>query len=246
MIRGLFILLEILLLIIVSILFIPIMWVIRFFAPEFVQSFSQGLTRFFAKLAIFICGTEIEVIGKENLPDEPCLYVANHRSYFDIIMTMTLIRKKSFYIAKQSIGKIPFLHFWMISFRCLLIDRDDIKQSLKVILQAIDQIKAGYSCFIFPEGHRTSGPEHEMQPFKEGSFKPAQKAKVPVCPITIINARSVFEAQQPRFKKAKCTIIIDKPFRIDELDAADAKHPGAYSRNIILQNLVRHQTENAE
>lgn len=241
MIRGIFILLECLLLLIMSIILIPIAWLLRFKWPLAIQTLSQKLTSFYSWLALKISGTRIDIIGRENIPDEPCLYVANHRSYFDIIMTMPILRPRSFYIAKQEVGKIPFFRFWMLSVGCLLLDRSDMKQQLKVILKAIDQVKAGYSCFIFPEGHRTKNPNHEMEPFKEGSFKIASKANVPICPIAILNSRAIFENQAPKFKKAHCIIVIDKPVYPDKLSEEDRKHPGAYCQEIIRKNIESYQ-----
>ena len=240
MIRGILILIEILFLILVSIFAIPIIYIIDKFNKALSQKFSQSLVYFFASLTIFICGTEVEIIGRENLPDEPCLYISNHRGYFDIIISMTFIRKRTFYVAKKSIGKIPLLHFYMIKMGCLLIDRDDIKQSLGVILKSIDQVNDGFSCYIYPEGTRTSSPDHEMLPFKEGSFKISTKTNVPICPITILHTRDIYERQAPRFKKAKVIFIIDKPVYPNDLSPEDKKFIGKYCQNIVENNIKKY------
>lgn len=240
MIRGIGILLEILLLIIVSIILIPTTFIVALISKSVAQKISQSLVYFFASLTLLICGTKLEIIGKENLPDEPCLYIGNHRSYFDVIISMVFIREKTFYVAKKAIGKIPILHFFMLKMGCLLLDREDLKQSLQVILKAIEQVKNGYSCFIFPEGTRTTTENHEMLPFKEGSFKIATKSNVPICPITFINTRAIYENQAPKFKKAHITIVIDKPVYIDKLELNEKKFIGAYCQNIINKNLEKY------
>lgn len=61
---------------------------------------------------------------------------------------------------------------------CLFLDREDPKQGMKTILQAIDYVKSGISICIFPEGTRNTGEELSLLPFKEGSFKIAEKADV--------------------------------------------------------------------
>lgn len=241
MIRGIFILLELLLLIIMSIFVIPITFVVSKFSEEKAQRISELMVRFFSKLTIFIVGTNIIIIGKENLPDSPCLYVSNHRSYFDIIISMKYVQNKTFFVAKKAIGKVPILNFFMKHLKCLLLDRNDIRQGLSVILQAIEQVKSGYSCFIYPEGTRTSTPDHSMLPFKEGSFKIATKGNVPICPITIINSRNIYERQQPLFKKSTVYYIIDKPIYYDKLDAEEKKFIGAYCQDIIKKNIVKYK-----
>lgn len=241
MIRGIFILLEILLLIIMSIVVIPVTYVVSKFSEAKAQRISELMVRFFANLTVFIAGTNVVIIGKENLPNTPCLYVSNHRSYFDIIISMIYIQDKTFFIAKKAVGKIPILNFFMKHMKCLLLDRNDIRQGLTIILQAIEQVKSGYSCFIYPEGTRTSTPDHSMLPFKEGSFKIATKGNVPICPITIINSRDIYERQEPRFKKATIYYIIDKPIYFDKLENEDKKFIGAYCQNIIQKNIEKYR-----
>lgn len=240
MFRAFLLILEIILLIIVTTLLAPVALLLNKTNSKQLQPLTQGVVKFFAKLALLCCSTKITFIGKENLPDIPCLYVANHRSYFDIIMTMPMVQKKTFYIAKKGVGKVPILKFWMPKLGCLLLDRKDMKQSLTVIVQAIKQIKNGYSCVIFPEGTRLNHPNHEMNPFKEGSFKPAIKTGCPIVPISIINSRAIFEDNYPWFKKAHCTIVIDKPIYHKDLSDDEKKQTGAYVQNIIRENIKKY------
>ena len=94
------------------------------------------------RVIIFLSGADIEFIGEENVPkDEAVLYIGNHRSFFDIIITYSRCPRLTGYISKQSITKIPVLGLWMKRLHCLFLDRDDIKQGLKVVLAAIDQVQ---------------------------------------------------------------------------------------------------------
>lgn len=240
MIRGFFIILECITLPMVSLILAPITLIINIFSKEKAQAIAQLLVKLYAKCTLFICGTKLEVIGLENIPNEPCLYISNHRSYFDIIITITLIKKKSFYIAKKDLEKIPVFNFWLRKMGTLLIDRNDLKQSLNVIINAIDKVKNGYSCFIYPEGTRTKDADHKMLPFKEGSFKIATKTGCPICPITMINPRAIYENQAPRFKRATVKVIISKPIYPDTLDKEDKKHIGNYTQKIIEENINKY------
>ena len=60
-----------------------------------------------------ISGVTIEVNGLENIPDEASLFVGNHSSYFDIIVTGATIPGGVGFVAKDSLGKIPGLSSWM-------------------------------------------------------------------------------------------------------------------------------------
>lgn len=170
-------LLALLFLLIFFIISIPL-YLIEFLIGKFnrraMVASSQAIVVTAFKILLFICGVKTTVIGRENVPkDEPVLYVSNHRSYFDIPVAYATIPTLTGFVAKKEINKIPFLRTWMKFLQCLFLDRDDIRQGLKIVLKGIEQIKDGYSVFIAPEGTRNQGKD--MLPFKAGSFKMAEK-----------------------------------------------------------------------
>ena len=141
---------------------VPLLAVLRFRAktdPVGVQKVSlgkiQGVFRFILKLA----GVTYEVKGLENIPsDRAVLYVGNHRSYFDILVGYMTVPGLTGFVAKKEMLKIPLLRTWMQRVNCLFLDRVDIKEGLKTILEGIEKVKSGVSIWIFPEGTRV---EHE-------------------------------------------------------------------------------------
>lgn len=92
------------------------------------------------RVILFICGTKVTVIGEENVPkDEAVLYIGNHKSYFDIIITYARCPGLTGYVAKNDMAKVPLLSLWMKRLYCLFINRDDVKEALKTILAGIDR-----------------------------------------------------------------------------------------------------------
>ena len=134
------------------------------------------------KCILKIAGVDATVIGLENIPDEPVLFVGNHRSYFDILLTYSRCPGLTGYIAKKEMEKIPLLSTWMKYLYCLFLDRHDPKQGMKTILTAIDYIKRGISICIFPEGTRNTGEELSLLPFKEVPLRSPRKQAVPSFP----------------------------------------------------------------
>ena len=106
------------------------------------------------KVMLKVSGVEVTVIGEENIPDEPVLFIGNHRSYFDILLTYSRCARLTGYIAKKEMLKYPLLRDWMKRLYCLFLDRDNIKEGLKTILAGVDEVKKGISVCIFPEDQK--------------------------------------------------------------------------------------------
>lgn len=183
-----------------------------------------------------LAGIRLEVKGLENIPDEACLFVGNHCSYFDIVTTGSIIPGGVGFVAKDNLKKIPCLSDWMTLIHCLFLDRSDIKQGLKTINQGADFVKEGYSMFIFPEG--TRHPEGDLGEFKGGSLKIAQKAKAPIVPVAISGSRDIFENNSGlKIRPGTVRISFGTPFRISDLSKDEKKHAAEYTKNIIVHML---------
>ena len=130
----------------------------------------------------------------------------------------------------------------MKNLHCLFLDRKDVKQGLKTILTAIDEVKAGISICIFPEGTRNK-VNHTFMEFHEGSFKIASKTGCPIVPMTIYNSADIFEDHLPKIRKT--TVILDygKPIYIKELPKEDQKRVGAYTQNVIKETYYKIKEE---
>ena len=187
---------------------------------------------------LFLSGVNVTVKGKENqIHDKAALYVFNHRSFFDILLTYSRCRNLTGYVAKKEMEKIPLLSTWMRFVYCLFLDRENPKEGLKTILQAIDYVKNGISICIFPEGTRNKGEELTMLPFKEGAFKIATKTGCPIVPISMNNTAEIFENHFPKIKKTHVVLEYGTPIYPNELDKDIKKHIGSYVQNIMDETI---------
>lgn len=199
---------------------------------------SQAIVVWAFRVLLFISGVKRTVIGRENVPkNEPILYIANHRSYFDIPVAYSSLPTLTGFMAKKEIAKVPILRTWMQFLQCLFLDRDDIKQGLQTVLKAIEQVKAGYSVFISPEGTRNHGKE--MLPFREGSFKIAEKTGCAIVPVSINNSDAVFENHMPWVRAAHVIIEYGKPIYTKNLPKEQVKFIGSYVQGIIRDTLEK-------
>lgn len=240
MIRLLVIALFLIVFFIFSIPLYLIEWLIGKVNPHARDISSLRIVQGAFKIILFLSGCKLKVIGEEYVPkDEAVLYIGNHRSFFDVVITYARCPGLTGYLAKKEIEKVPFLSTWMRYLYCLFLDRKDIKQGLKTILTAIDHVKQGISIFIFPEGTRSTGADQaELLPFHEGSFKVATKTDCLIVPVAITNTSQILEDHFPFIKSTQVTLEYGKPFRPSELSKEDRKVIGSYTRDII-QEMVK-------
>lgn len=243
MIRFIFTCILVIGFLVLSIPILIVEWIIGKFAPMTKDVSSLRLIQAVFRFLLRVTGVKVTVIGEENVPkDTPVLYIGNHRSYYDILLTYSRCPLRTGYIAKKEMERYPLLSNWMRYLHCLFLDRNDIKQGLKTILSAVEKVKSGISICIFPEGTRnTNADELDMLPFHEGSFKIATRAKCPIIPIAMNNTAEIFEAHFPRIKPCHVVLEYGKPIYPDQLDKEDQKHLGAYTQQVILDMLKRNK-----
>lgn len=143
------------------------------------------IAREWARAILRISGVRLSVEAASRFaPDEPRVFVANHASYLDIPAAILAFPGELRIVARKSLGRIPFLGWYMKACGHLLIDRDDPRQGLATFATASRRMKAhGLSVLVFPEGTRTA--DGRLGPLKGGAFHLATSLDVPVQPLSI-------------------------------------------------------------
>lgn len=194
------------------------------------------------KLMLWITGADISYIGRENVPkDRAVLYVGNHNSYFDILLTYSQCPGLTGYVAKSEMLRYPLLRDWMKRLYCVFLDRSDLRAGMQMILTCIDYIKNGISICIFPEGTRSK--DGQMQPFHEGSLKMAAKTGCRIIPMAISNSAQIFENHMPFVRPCKVIVEYGAPVYPKELSKEDQKFLGAYTQKKIQEMLDQHHID---
>ena len=189
-----------------------------------------------AKSLVKLSGSTIKVMGEENIPKlGAVVFVANHQGSFDIPILLGFIKKPKSVIAKIEMKKMPMISTWMGYMKCVFMDRKDIRQSLKVINEAAEYLKQGYSTVVFPEGTRSKG--NSMGEFKMGSFKLALKSGVPIVPVTIKGSYKIMELNGFIIRPAEVEIIISKPIQSLNISKKEAEELPDKVKTIIESNL---------
>lgn len=190
----------------------------------------------YGKKTVALSGSTLEVKGRENIiSDRAVVFTPNHQSYFDIPSMIAAIDTPITFMSKKSILKLPVVGKVMQEFNCLTLDRDDIKEAAKTVVEAINLLKSGKSIIIYPEGTRSK--DGQVGEFKDGTFKIAAKASAPIVPVTILGTREVFEENGNKIKPSKITVIFHKAIETKGLTKTEIKELSSKVHEVISSSL---------
>ncbi len=172
--------------------FFPAIFIYLFAGISRSDSYIHSIGAMYSRHLFWVFGFKVEVSGIENLPksNNICI-ISNHQGYADIPLIIGFIPKKVGFIAKKELGRIPMMNIWLKALGCILIDRKNVRQSLKVIEKGAQQIQKGHPMVIFPEGTRSRN--HAMIKFKPGAFKLLTGVNILAVPITISGTYKIVE-----------------------------------------------------
>lgn len=196
---------------------------------------AHEIARKWARNALQMNGSSIQVSGIENVPASGgVLFVSNHQSNFDIPIFIGHIPRDKGFIAKLELLKIPTFRRWMRYLGCIFINRKDPRQSLAAITNAAEQLKAGHSFVIFPEGTRSA--DGTVGQFKAGAFRLAVQATVPIVPVTIAGSKDIMQKGSSIIKSARVNVVIAPPLLPGTYMKMDSNQISDRVRNTIISN----------
>ena len=170
----------------------------------------HGVASWWGRFAARLLGIAIEIEGAENYRfDQNYLVVSNHAGMADIPLILGAMKLNIRFMAKEELGKIPVFGWALKTGGYVMVKRGQNREALQSMLQAVDTLKKGKSIHIFPEGTRSQ--TGKILPFKRGAFIIAQKAGVPVLPVTIVGSHLITPKKSLKINKGKIRLIIGKP-----------------------------------
>ena len=194
--------------------------------------------QYILKTAVETGNIELKVYGKENIPKENgFLMYANHQGLFDIMAIAASCDNPLAAVLKKELAEIPFLKQVKECTHSFAMDREDIKQSMEVILNVIKEVKKGRNYLIFPEGTRSKNG-NQMLEFHGGSFKCATKSKCPILPIALIDSFKVLD--QKGCKPVALQIHYLKPIAYEEYQDMNTVELAAMVRSRIESVMKEH------
>ncbi|HYV55457.1 MAG TPA: lysophospholipid acyltransferase family protein [Chitinophagaceae bacterium] len=165
------------------------------------------------------------------------VFVANHRSMLDI-PAYALAGKNTFrFLSKAELAKIPVLGF-IIRNLYITVDRknkNDRARSMEAMMQSL---RDGVSIFICPEGTRNTTKEPLLD-FRDGAFRIAIEAQVPVAVLTVKNADKLLSPLRPiELRPGTVELIWSKPIPTKGMTMDDIPRLKEMARAQMIQNLI--------
>lgn len=180
----------------------------------------------------------IEATGVEHIPEENgFIMYPNHQGMYDMLALIDVCPKPLSVVSKKEVAKIPLLRSVFKVDKAIFIDREDVKQSMQVIMQVAKEVSAGRNFVIFPEGTR-SKKGNIVGEFKGGSFKAATKAKCPIVPVALIDSFKPFDTNS--IEKVTVQVHVLKPLLYEEYkDMKTVEIAEEVKRRIV--DVIEHQ-----
>lgn len=177
----------------------------------------------------------IEYSGTENIPEKDgFIMFPNHQGLYDVLAFLHTCEHPFSVVIKKELKNIPMLNLIFDIMRAKALDREDVKQGLKVISEVKNEVLEGKNYIIFAEGTRSKQGNNTLE-FKGGSFKAAIKAKCPIVPVAIIDSFKPFDTHS--IEKVTVQVHYLKPLYYEDYKDMKSTEIASYVRNVIQQEI---------
>lgn len=231
---------RILLMVLRNLFFVPYGWIRLCYYASHVDKYTMeqryALLKLIDRRANWGGRIRIEVHGAENLPEKDgFIFYPNHQGLYDVLAIIEACPRPFSVVMKKEVANIPFLKQVFACMKAYAIDRDDVKQSMKVIIQVSKEVMEGRNFLIFAEGTR-SREGNELLEFKGGSFKAAMKAKCPIVPVALIDSYKSFDTNS--IKSLTVQVHFLEPLYHEEYEAMKSVEIAAEVKNRIEKTIA--------
>ena len=175
-------------------------------------------------------GVQVAVEGLERLdPSRSYVFAANHQSIYDIPILFANLPFQLRIIAKESLGRIPFMGWHLRRTGHILVDRS--KTGAGTVRKMAKLVADGHSLIVFPEGTRST--DGTVARFKGGPFAIALQAGLPVVPISVVGSRHVMFRGDLMVRPGRVTVIVHDPIETTNVPREHAREFASSVRDVV-------------
>lgn len=177
-------------------------------------NFGHRCARAWSVLILKTTGVRVRATGLDRLDsNRTYVFASNHQSIYDIPIVFATLPFQLRIVAKESLGRIPFLGWHLARTGHLLVDRS--KPGAGVVKKMARLVGEHHSLIVFPEGTRSA--DGAVGRFKGGSFVIALEAHLPIVPLSISGSRHVMTKGQLMVRPGEVTVTVHEPLETASL-----------------------------
>jgi 1-acyl-sn-glycerol-3-phosphate acyltransferase len=157
------------------------------------QASSHWCERNWGRVVVWLCASTDRVDLSALDENQTYVFMVNHQSFYDIPLLFKHLAPWKFkFVAKKQLFDFPVFGHAMTAAKHISIDRENRRQAMRDIQNAIDTADNGNSPLIFPEGTRNPAPEKDgLMEFKTGGMVLAIKCQKPIAPVVMYGVNKV-------------------------------------------------------
>ncbi len=156
---------------------------------------TMRVGRLWSRIMLTTVGARVYYEGLEHIdPQRSCLFIANHLSNIDIWALVRVVPRRTRFVAKKELRKVPVIGWAMAASGFVFIDRADRASAIRSLDEAAQQIRSGRPVILFAEGTRSR--DGRLHSFKKGPFHLALRAGVPVIPVAISGSWGILKPRR--------------------------------------------------
>jgi 1-acyl-sn-glycerol-3-phosphate acyltransferase len=200
---------------------------------------AHWCARTWSWLILATTGVEVHVSGLDRIrPGETYVFISNHQSIYDIPVIFASLPFQLRIIAKESLGRFPFLGWHLIRAGHLLVDRRNPDRS-GILARWRRLVSDRLSLIIFPEGTRSA--DGQVGRFKAGSFLLALEAGLTIVPLSVSGSRQVMRKGRLMTCPGHVTLQVHEPVaapKIASPTAADARELAERIEHVVRRGVL--------
>ena len=165
---------RILFMVLRNLIFVPYGWFKLCYYARHVEKYTEeeryAMLKYIDRRANWGGRITIDAHGVENIPEKDgFVFYPNHQGLYDVLAIMEPCPRPFSVVMKKEVANVPFLKQVFACMKAIALDREDVRQAMRVMLEVAEEVKKGRAYLIFPEGTR-SKMGNRLLDFKGGSF----------------------------------------------------------------------------
>jgi 1-acyl-sn-glycerol-3-phosphate acyltransferase len=196
--------------------------------------FAHRCARWWSRAILATTGVHVTLAGVPVPPvNESCIFVSNHASFYDIPTIFATLPQQLRLMAKDNLGRVPFIGWHLRWTGHLLVDRKNPGASIFKRMQRLTT--QGASLLVFAEGSRTR--DGRVGKFKGGVFLLAIENGWPIVPLSVVNSRAVMPADRLMTCPADVTLIVHDRIPTKDLTREDARALASRVQSVVASGV---------